>query len=98
MRVLVLCLIASLAVEATAQTKKPPAKPPAPAKPATADAKPAHFSATGLNNEDDFLRLYAGDFQSVRLDPTGTEFMANHVELHERLRHRLQAVSTPQQS
>jgi hypothetical protein len=24
--------------------------------------------------------------------------MANHVELHERLRHRLQAVSTPQQS
>ena len=76
MHVLVLCLIASLAVEATAQTKKPPAKPPAPAKPATADAKPAHFSATGLNNEDDFLRIYAGDFQSVRLDRTGTEFMA----------------------
>jgi hypothetical protein len=82
MRVLVLCLVASLAVEAAAQTNKPTAKPPASAKPtaaikpATADAKPAHFSATGLNNEDDFLRIYEGDFQQVRLDRDGTEFMA----------------------
>ncbi len=81
MRVLVLCLIASLAVEAAAQTKKPVPKPLAPAKPSTAPAKPAasapaHFTAAGLNNEDDFLRLYSGDFQSVRLDRTGTEFMA----------------------
>lgn len=82
MRVLVLCcLIASLAVPAAAQTGKPapkpaaaPAKSPAPAKPATA-ATPAHFSATGLNNEDDLLRIYSGDFQSVRLDPASTEFM-----------------------
>ena len=82
MRVLVLCLIASLAVQAAAQTKKPVAKPPTPARPSaaptkgSADARPAHFSAAGLNNEDDFLRIYSGDFQDVRLDRTDTEFMA----------------------
>ncbi|HEX9202190.1 MAG TPA: hypothetical protein VF865_21710 [Acidobacteriaceae bacterium] len=76
MRVLVLCLIASLAVEATAQTRKPVGKPSAAsAKPATADAKPAHFSAAGLNNEDDLLRIYSGDFQSIHLDHDGSEFM-----------------------
>jgi len=35
----------------------------------------AHFSASGLNNEDDLLRIYSGDFQSIRLDRSGTEFM-----------------------
>lgn len=73
MRVLVLCcLIASLAAPAAAQTKKPAPKP------AAAHAKspaPAHFSAAGLNNEDDLLRIYSGDFQSVRLDRASTEFM-----------------------
>jgi hypothetical protein len=77
MRILVLCLIASLELQTAAQTKKPAPKPaaPAPAKPVSADAKPAHFSAANLNNEDDLLRIYSGDFQSVRLDRAGTEFM-----------------------
>ena len=87
MRVLVLCLIASMAVQATAQTKKPApnpaaahAKSSAPSKPASA---PAHFSATGLNNEDDLLRIYSGDFKSVSLDRSGNEFMliiSNYME------------------
>jgi hypothetical protein len=80
MGVLVLCLVLSLAAPATAQTSKPAPKPAQPARPAA--AKPAaiptaHFSATNLNNEDDFLRIYSGDFQQVRLDRTGTEFMAS---------------------
>ena len=80
MRLLVLCFIASLTVQATAQTKKPAPKPAAaparsatPSKPASTAA--AHFSASGLNNEDDLLRIYSGDFQSVRLDRSGAEFM-----------------------
>ena len=81
MRVLVLCLLASLAAGAIAQTPKPAPKPATLSTPAAA-AKPAastasaHFSAAGLNNEDDFLRIYSGDFQSVRLDPASAEFMA----------------------
>ena len=84
MRVLALCLLATLAANTAtaAQTGKPAPKPaapvsksPTPAKPATA-AAPARFSAAGLNNEDDFLRIYSGDFQSVRLDRTGAEFLA----------------------
>jgi hypothetical protein len=81
MRVLVLCFLATLAAVTAAQTGKPAPKPaapasrpPAPARPATA-AAPARFSAAGLNNQDDFLRIYSGDFQSVRLDPAGAEFM-----------------------
>ncbi|HEY5382212.1 MAG TPA: hypothetical protein VIJ65_08145 [Acidobacteriaceae bacterium] len=77
MRVLVLCcLIASLAAPAAAQTRKPaprPASAHAPSKPAS--TAPAHFSATGLNNEDDLLRIYSGDFKSVSLDRSGNEFM-----------------------
>jgi hypothetical protein len=80
MRLLILCFIASVAVQATAQTKKPapkpaaaPAKSTAPAKPAS--TAPARFSAAGLNNEDDLVRIYSGDFQSVRLDRASTEFM-----------------------
>jgi hypothetical protein len=82
MHVLVLyCLIASLAAPAIAQTSKPAPRPatpahPSAAKPAATPSAPAHFSAAGLNNEDDFLRIYSGDFQSVRVDRTGTEFMA----------------------
>ena len=80
MRVQTLCLIASLAVQASAQTTRPAPKPAAAAaksaspKPVAA-AAPAHFSAAGLNNEDDLLRIYSGDFQSIRLDRAGTEFM-----------------------
>jgi hypothetical protein len=81
MRVLVLCgLVASLAVSAAAQTQKPatrraaaPAKSTAPAKPAS--TAPAHFSASGLNDEDDLVRIYSGEFQSVRLDRASTGFM-----------------------
>ena len=80
MRVLALCLVLSLAAPATAQTSKPAPKPAPPARPAAAKppaiaTAPAHFSATGLNNEDDLLRIYSGDFQSIRLDRAGTEFM-----------------------
>jgi len=87
MRVLALCLIASLAASAAAQNSRPAprAATPAtrsaavPATPATAD-KPsstaaAHFTAAGLNNEDDLVRIYTGDFPSIRLDRSGTEFM-----------------------
>ena len=79
MRPLVLCLIASVAVQAIAQTNKPapkaaavPAKSAAASRPASAAA---HFSASGVNNEDDLLRIYSGEFQSVRLDRSGNEFM-----------------------
>lgn len=80
MRVLVLCgLVGSLAVAAAAQTQKPAtrsgasARSTAPAKQASAAA---HFSAAGLNNEDDLIRIYSGDFGSVRLDRSGAEFLA----------------------
>ncbi len=51
---------------AAAQTRKPAPKP--------ASTAPAHFSAAGLNNEDDLLRIYSGDFQSVRIDHGSSEF------------------------
>jgi hypothetical protein len=83
MRVLVLCLTFSLAAPAIAQTSKPAPRPTTPAHPAAKPiAKPtatasgsAHFSATGLNNEDDLVRIYTGDFPSIRLDRTSPEFM-----------------------
>jgi hypothetical protein len=86
MRVFALCLIAPLAASAAAQNSRPvpraatPATRSAavPATPATAD-KPsstaAHFTAAGLNNEDDLVRIYTGDFPSIRLDRGGPEFM-----------------------
>jgi hypothetical protein len=81
MRVLILFgLITSLAASAAAQTQKPaarraaaPAKSTAAAKPAS--TAPARFSAAGLNNEDDLVRIYSGDFQAVHLDRAGMEFM-----------------------
>ncbi len=88
MRVLVLCgLLAFLAAPAAAQTRKPTpratarAQSAAPAKPNS--TAPPRFSAAGLNNEDDLVRIYSGDFQSVRLDHNGTEFMmiiSNYME------------------
>jgi hypothetical protein len=79
MRLLVLCFIAFLAVQATAQTTKPAPEPGAAPARSAAASKPAstaaHFSASGLNNEDDLLRIYSGEFQSVRLDRTSPEFM-----------------------
>jgi hypothetical protein len=70
MRVLVLYgLVASLAA---AQTQRPAHR--AAAAPAKSTA-PAHFSATGLNNEDDLVRIYSGEFQSVRVDRASAEFM-----------------------
>jgi hypothetical protein len=79
MRVPILCLIVSLAATATAQTRKPAPRSSAPARPAASPPKPAtapaHFSASGLNDEDDLLRIYSGDFQSVHLDRDGSGFM-----------------------
>jgi hypothetical protein len=81
MRVLVLCgLVASLAGPAAAQTHKPAHRPAAAPAKSTAPAKavstaPARFSASGLNDEDDLVRIYTGEFQSVRLDRAGTGFM-----------------------
>ncbi|HZQ43864.1 MAG TPA: hypothetical protein VFA99_11465 [Acidobacteriaceae bacterium] len=78
MRALVLCgLVASLAAPAASQTRKPVARSAPRAKSATPvkAAGPARFSAAGLNNEDDLLRIYSGDFASVRLDRAGMEFM-----------------------
>src|SRR6185437_14047719 len=85
MHLRVLCLLAALAIDSSAQTAKPAPKPvpraaassrpaAAPTKSAAASA-PAHFSATGLNNEDDLVRIYSGDFQAIRLDRADTEFM-----------------------
>ncbi len=80
MRVLVLCgLVACLVAQAAAQTQRARPRPAAransgaPAKPAS--KAPARFSAAGLNNEDDLLRIYSGDFQAVHLDRAGLEFM-----------------------
>ena len=84
MRVLALCLIAPLAASAAAQTSRPAARPapgpaatsataPVSAKPSSAAA--AHFTAAGLNDEDDLVRIYTGDFQSIKLDRGGTQFM-----------------------
>ena len=84
MRVLALCLVAPLAASAAAQTPRPAARPaprsaatsataPVSGKPSSAAA--AHFTAAGLNNEDDLVRIYTGDFQSIKLDRGGTEFM-----------------------
>lgn len=80
MRVPVLCcLLASLAALAaaqttTAQTARPVHRPAAPATTRPASA-PAHFSAAGLNDEDDLLRIYSGDFDAVHMDRDGTELM-----------------------
>jgi len=84
MRVLALCLVAPLAASAAAQTPRPAARPaprsaatsakaPVSGKPSSATA--AHFTAAGLNNEDDLVRIYSGDFQSIHLDRDGSEFM-----------------------
>jgi hypothetical protein len=80
MRMLVLCSIASLVTLGSAQTTRlapktasHPAAASAPAKPSSATS--AHFTAAGLNNEDDLVRIYAGDFQSVQLDRGDLEFM-----------------------
>jgi hypothetical protein len=80
MRVPVLCLIASLAIPAAAQTGKPLSRPASPAARSSAPARaaattPAQFSAAGLNDEDDLLRIYSGDFQSIHLDHDGSQFM-----------------------
>ncbi|HEY4379531.1 MAG TPA: hypothetical protein VGN01_04240 [Acidobacteriaceae bacterium] len=80
MRVLVLCLIASLAFQAAAQINKTAPKPSATGRPASAPkpaaaTTPAHFSAAGLNNEDDLVRIYSGDFPSIHLDRASMEFM-----------------------
>lgn len=78
MRLLVLCLLCSVAVQASAQTKTPAPRRAAPARSAAASkaaSAPARFSASGLNNEDDLLRIYSGEFQSVRLDRSSEEFM-----------------------
>jgi hypothetical protein len=80
MRVPVLCLSLSLTLTLSAQTKKPAGKPatparPAAAKPAAAPTAAAHFSAAGLNDEDDLLRIYSGDFQAIHLDRASTGFM-----------------------
>jgi hypothetical protein len=55
---------------------QPAAAPAKSAAPAVSDSSaPAHFSAAGLNDEDDLVRIYSGAFQSVRLDRGGTAFM-----------------------
>ena len=80
MRVLVLCFFAFLVALSDAQTSRPaprhtspPATASAPAKPSSAAA--AHFTAAGLNDEDDLVRIYTGDFQSVQMDRGGMPFM-----------------------
>ena len=80
MRMLVLCSIASLVTLGSAQTRKPAPRTTSPSATASAPAKtssaaPVHFTADGLNNEDDLVRIYAGDFQSVQLDRGDLEFM-----------------------
>jgi hypothetical protein len=81
MRVSVLCLLASLAFTATAQTNRPaPQTTPRSARAAAAPSAPAssaaaRFTAAGLNSEDDLVRIYSGDFQSIHLDRDGNEFM-----------------------
>ncbi|HMG86230.1 MAG TPA: hypothetical protein VK574_10815 [Terracidiphilus sp.] len=80
MRVLVLCFIASLVALGDAQTRRPAPRPTSPLATASAPAKPSstppmHFTAAGLNNEDDLVRIYTGDFQSIQLDRGSTVFM-----------------------
>jgi hypothetical protein len=80
MRVLVLSLLPFLAVPAAAQTSKPLPRPASPTArssppPSSPSAAPAHFSAAGLNDEDDLLRIYSGDFPSIHLDRDGSQFM-----------------------
>ncbi len=80
MRVLVLCFIVSLVAPGDAQTRRPAPKPTSPPRTASAPARPssaapAHFTAAGLNDEDDLVRIYRGDFQSIQLDRGGTPFM-----------------------
>jgi len=84
MRVLALCLVAPLAASGAAQTPRAAAqaaprssatsaRASVPAKQSSAAA--AHFTAAGLNDEDDLVRIYTGDFQSIKLDHDSTEFM-----------------------
>jgi len=75
--VLPVCMF--LNTPAAAQNQRPAHKAAAPAKSTTrakpASTAPARFSAAGLNNEDDLVRIYSGDFQSVSFDRSGNEFM-----------------------
>ncbi|HEX5283698.1 MAG TPA: hypothetical protein VFW30_06225 [Bryocella sp.] len=78
MRLLVLGFLVFLTIQVHAQTQRSAARSAAPARssaPAKQPSAAAHFSASGLNNEDDLLRIYSGDFGSVRLDRGGMEFM-----------------------
>lgn len=80
MRLLALCFIALLTTPGDAQTRTPAPRPTSPPATASAPAKPssatpAHFTAAGLNDEDDLVRIYSGDFQSVKLDRGGMPFM-----------------------
>jgi DNA-binding transcriptional ArsR family regulator len=105
MRVLALCLIAPLAASAAAQTSRPAARPaprsaatsataPVSAKPSSAAA--AHFTAAGFNNEDDLVRIYTGDFQSIKLESRRHSVHDDHLRLHGGLWQRLQAVPSAQ--
>ena len=106
MRVLALCLIAPLAASAAAQTPGLPAsRLPRDGSQRSANArngdKPsstaaAHFTAAGLNDEDDLVRIYTGDFQSIQLDRGGTRVHDDHLRLHGGLRQGLQAVPSAQ--
>jgi hypothetical protein len=75
MRVLILYVMVSMAAGAGAQARSVARKPTTAAGSSSA-AKTLRFSASGLNNEDDLLRIYAGEFQSVRVDRAGAEFAA----------------------
>lgn len=81
MRVPVLCVVASLAFPAAAQNaRSTPRAASTAARPSAAPARPtagapAHFTAAGLNDEDDLVRIYSGDFNSVHLDRDGSGFM-----------------------
>ena len=81
MRVLVLSVIASLSAFVAGPAQRPAAaRRPAPASRSTApvraaSAAPARFTAAGLNDEDDLIRIYSGDFNSIHLDRDGSQFM-----------------------
>ena len=81
MRVPILCLALSLVFPAAAQTTRRGPRPASPAArssaapPRPAASAPAHFTAAGLNDEDDLARIYSGDFNSIHLDRDGSHFM-----------------------
>jgi hypothetical protein len=68
-------LISVVPVIAGCGTASAQQNPSSPASAEPASTASAHFSAAGLNDEDDLLRIYSGAFQSVRLDRGGTGFM-----------------------